>query len=86
MTQNPTVQLADDRGWWFPGGTRGKAHWATADGRSLCGKWAAFGAPAAAFEHDGGERTSPDECVACRRKLDRRRGSQAPSKGQGVQR
>lgn len=67
--------LEADKGWWFPSSR--KAHWADPDGRSLCLRWAAFGVPAAAFENDGGTRTSPDECRECRRRLDKRRGANA---------
>lgn len=65
---------ANDQGWWFPGYTRGKAHWADESGRSLCLKWASFGVPAEAFENDGGKRVTSDECKECRRRLDKRRG------------
>ena len=58
---------ADETGWGYPG-LVGKAHWFGPDGRSLCGRWARFRTP---VEPDDGRRT-PDDCTACRRRLDAR--------------
>lgn len=60
--------MASPTGWAFPGNSR-KAHYFGADGMALCGKWANLGMPAEAHEPDTGP--SQDDCVACRRKLDK---------------
>ncbi len=52
-------------GWVFAHYMR-KAHYQR-NGRTLCGKYGAF--PAAALEPDTGV-VGPDDCAACRRKLD----------------
>jgi hypothetical protein len=58
-----------DEGWWFPGLSR-KAHYFR-EGRSLCGKWGTFGQqPLTPDTHK-----SPDDCAACRRKLDREKAT-----------
>jgi hypothetical protein len=60
------------RGWFFPGNAR-KAHFDGGDGMALCGKWARknpFGGGEAPIEAGADAPASPDDCVACRRKLD----------------
>ena len=66
MTTTPDIT---DEGWLYPPRLR-KAHYFRADGRSLCGKYASFGAPRSAFEPDNGS-ASPNDCKACRTKLDK---------------
>jgi hypothetical protein len=62
-------------GWGFPGSGR-KAHYFKPDGRSLCGRWGFFGGRT---EPDDGP--SPDDCVGCRRELDKRAGSAREEQG-----
>jgi hypothetical protein len=50
---------------WFKFSNSRKFHWIVA-GRSLCGKWLYLGNG----ELDFSVRELPDDCVACRRKLD----------------
>lgn len=57
---------AAKEGWGFTGTSR-KAHYFR-EGMSLCGKWG-FRSPNAPLEPDNGP--SRDDCVACRRALDR---------------
>lgn len=61
--------MITDQGWAFPGTSR-KAHYFRADKLALCRKWASMRMPPEAFEHDTGS-PSNDDCVACRRKLDK---------------
>lgn len=64
-------------GWTNFGGQARKFHYIPADNdRALCGKWAlspfvAKAREAANLEPDTG-KASPDDCAACRRKLDAR--------------
>jgi hypothetical protein len=59
-------------GWAFPSWDARKCHYYGEDRRSLCGKWAyvAALAPPPGLQPDEG--ASPDDCAACRRKLDKR--------------
>jgi len=57
---------ANKEGWGFPGSSR-KAHYFV-DSTALCRKWGLYGGP---LEPD--DKSSPDDCVACRRKLDTRK-------------
>ena len=61
--------MASERrgGWGFIAGAR-KAHYYGVDGRSLCGRHYKF-TDAGLTAEDG---PSPDDCLACRRKLDAR--------------
>jgi hypothetical protein len=63
-----TTAAEGGAGWGFPPVSR-KAHYIAPDGRSLCGKLGfAFNLP---LEPDNG-RPSPDDCAACRKRLDRK--------------
>ena len=55
------------KGWAQPIGTK-KFHYFV-DGRALCGKWAFFGRN---LDEDEGT-TSPDDCKACAKKMEKRR-------------
>ena len=46
------------------------------NGNSLCGKWATFGS-----EFEQGNNDSPDNCMACRRKLEAEKPSTTLEKG-----
>jgi hypothetical protein len=66
-------------GWTNYGGSSRKWHYTDdpeGEGRSLCRKWArspfTAGTPLN-LEPDG--KPSPDDCVACRRKLDKRKAA-----------
>ncbi len=66
-----TSSTETKRGWFFPTAAR-KAHFDGGDGVALCGKWGRVGFGAAAPIQAGAESPpSPDDCVACRRKLDK---------------
>ena len=58
-----------DQGWAFPSTSR-KAHYFRGNGVALCDKWASLWMPPQAFEPDTG-KPSRDDCVACRRKLEK---------------
>jgi hypothetical protein len=51
-------------GWAFLWNAK-KAHYFAADGRSLCGRWLFLGQ----YREPGNVVTSPDDCLACTRKL-----------------
>lgn len=56
-------------GWtWIVGAA--KWHYMR-NGRSLCGKWMLLGKP----ELEQGNDSSPDNCVACRRKLEKEKAN-----------
>lgn len=59
------------RGWFFVTGAR-KAHFDRGDGIALCGKWSRLGlrGNAALIVAGADAAASPDDCVACRRKLE----------------
>ena len=57
-------------GWtWIIGSP--KWHFIQDDGRSLCGRWWMPGNP----ELEQGNDTSPDNCVTCRKKLEKKRNA-----------
>lgn len=59
-------------GWAFPVSTARKAHYfAVRNGRSLCGKYAAFGVD---LEPDNGPCV--EDCAPCRRRLEARQATQ----------
>jgi hypothetical protein len=59
-----------ERGWFWPTGAK-KCHFDGGDGRALCGKWARFGLGGSApLEGAPDAPPSPDDCVACRRRLE----------------
>lgn len=60
------LKLKPKEGWGFAINWR-KAHYIV-DGRSLCGKWLYFGTL------EQGKDKSPDNCLACVRRLAKRRG------------
>ena len=65
-----------DTGWTNFGGQSRKWHYIGEDGRSLCGKWAAW--TRGPFEQ--GMDESPDNCAACRRRLAKRKAvGESPS-------
>jgi hypothetical protein len=70
------AQLIPDEGWTTYGGSARKWHFAIERNnyRSLCGKWAKspFAIMDPRLDPDDGI-VSPNECVACRRKLDKRK-------------
>ena len=51
------------QGWGWPSNSK-KAHYFV-DHTALCGKWMFFGSL------DASDTTSPDDCMACRRRLDK---------------
>jgi hypothetical protein len=60
-----------ERGWFFPTAAK-KAHFDGGDGRALCGRWGRIGLGGAApFEGDADSPPSRDDCVVCRRKLEK---------------
>ncbi|MGW8431625.1 hypothetical protein ACWGJ9_11080 [Curtobacterium citreum] len=71
MTDTTTPATPADKGWAKLADAR-KFHFYGADSRSLCGRYAAFAAPAEAFEpHQGGFTPAPDDCSACMKKLEK---------------
>ena len=72
-----TNDTMTDRGWALLGNAR-KFHFYGADNRSLCGRYAALGAPDEAFTtHMGGFTPAPDDCSACMKKLEKKTDKQA---------
>lgn len=67
MTEGETV------GWYWPINAR-KAHFDRGDGRALCDKWMRvnpFTGQGAPIQGGIESPSSPDDCVACRRKVDK---------------
>lgn len=65
----PTVSTSNAEGWtWIIGAP--KWHYILADGRSICGRFWMPGKP----ELEQGNNDSADNCVTCRRKLEKRDG------------
>ena len=62
------ADIQPDAGWAF--GNARKAHYYDGERRSLCGKYAAPFMPRDAFEPE--DKPSKDDCVACRRRLEKR--------------
>ena len=62
------AETKPDAGWFF--GTARKAHYFDGDRRSLCGRWSTPFTPIGAFEPE--DKPSSDDCVVCRRRLDKR--------------
>lgn len=64
---------AQPAGWTNFGGMAKKFHWLPSDSdRALCGKWGlGFAATRAQVDLQPDTGPSPDDCVACRRKLDK---------------
>lgn len=54
------------KGWGWPANSR-KAHYFI-DGRAICGKWLFFGAV------EDRNHGSPDNCAACKKRLEKERG------------
>ena len=63
-----TVQEVPKEGWGWPGLAK-KSHYFV-DGMSLCRRWLYMGM----LEAETHKR-SPDDCMPCRRKLDKRKGA-----------
>ena len=57
-----------DTGWTNFGGQSRKWHYIGEDGRSLCGKWAAW----KPHRLEQGDNGSPDNCASCRRRFAKR--------------
>ncbi len=69
-----TDSPAGPTGWFWPTSAR-KAHFDGGDGRALCGKWARinpFSGAAAPIDGGADSPPSPDDCVACRRRVEAR--------------
>ena len=64
------------QGWGWPLNSR-KAHYFV-EHTALCGKWLFFGSL------EDSEKASPDDCVVCRRKLDKMKAKDAKRHGRLV--
>lgn len=74
MSQSNSDARLGERGWFWPSAAR-KCHFDGGDGTALCGKWARINPlnPRAVATLDGDAASPPskDDCVACRRALER---------------
>ena len=61
-------------GWGFPRGSQ-KAHYFQEDGMSLCRKWGFYRG-----DKEQGNDDSPDNCIACKKALQRRKAKEVSDK------
>ena len=64
------AEKKNTEGWTWLSNSMKWHYFIREDGKSLCGKWGLWGSP----ELEQGNDDSPENCVACKRKLEKRKG------------